>query len=65
MTNRPLRHAPTLSFFAGLFVLALSLTGCERKERVMDVEAPGVRIKVDRDKDSGAVEVDVDRDKRK
>jgi hypothetical protein len=43
-------------------VLAFATTGCSRKERVLDVDAPGVRIKVDRDKDSGAVDVDVNRD---
>lgn len=49
---------------AGVTVMSVGVTGCERKERVVDVEAPGIRIKVDRDKDSGAVDVNVDREKK-
>ena len=48
---------------AGALGLAFLLTGCSRKERVLDVETPGVDIKVDRDKDSGEVDVEIDRNK--
>jgi hypothetical protein len=37
---------------------AISLAGCERKERVVDIEAPGVDVEVDRNIDTGEVEVD-------
>lgn len=43
-------------------ILLLSIPawpGCERKERVLDVEAPGVDIEVDRS-DDGSVEIDVE-----
>jgi hypothetical protein len=41
----------------------LGLAGCERKERVVDIEAPGVDVEVDRNVDTGAVEVNAtDRD---
>ncbi len=54
--------------FAVLFVAGVlaGVSGCERKERVIDIKAPGVSIEVDRDKDSGRVDVDVDagRDRR-
>jgi hypothetical protein len=40
--------------------LALSMVpGCERKERVLDIDTPGVDVEVDRDVDTGEVEVDV------
>jgi hypothetical protein len=35
------------------------LTGCERSERVLDIEAPGVDVEVDRTAD-GDVDVRVD-----
>jgi hypothetical protein len=50
-----------LGLFAVLLLAALGplgLSGCERKERVVDIEAPGVDIEVDRNVDTGAVEVE-------
>jgi len=40
---------------------AWSITGCERKEKVLDIEAPGVDIEVH--KSDRKVEVETDRDK--
>ena len=40
---------------------ALALSGCERKERVLDIEAPGVDVEVDRNIDTGEVEVETNR----
>jgi len=40
---------------------AATLTGCERKERVVDIEAPGVDVEVDRNVDTGEVEVNAER----
>lgn len=31
--------------------LCMALTGCERRERVLDVEAPGIQIEVDKKTD--------------
>lgn len=50
-------------FTARLVVLvtclgAFTLAGCERKERVIDVHAPGVDVKVDKNVDTGKVEVE-------
>ena len=42
-------------------VMGISLAGCERKERVIDVQTPGVDVHVDRDKDTGAIEVETKR----
>lgn len=40
---------------------ACTLTGCERKEKVIDVETPGADVEVERNVDTGQVEVDVER----
>ena len=39
---------------------ALGVAGCERKERVLDVQTPGADVEVDRNIDTGEVEVDID-----
>lgn len=54
----------------GLFSMSLALivaglatftlAGCERKERVLDVQTPGADVKVDRNLDTGEIEVDVE-----
>jgi hypothetical protein len=43
------------------FVMAVAFTGCERKERVIDVKTPGANVKVDRNIDTGGVEVKTER----
>jgi hypothetical protein len=40
----------------------IPLAGCERKEKIIEVNTPGKEIKVERDRDTGRVEVEV-RDK--
>jgi hypothetical protein len=47
-----------ISGFAGFGMCAL--TGCERKEKVIDVETPGGDVKVERNIDTGAVDVEVE-----
>jgi hypothetical protein len=47
---------------AGLLATSLgtfTLAGCERKERVVDVETPVGDVEVDRNVDTGEVEVDI------
>jgi hypothetical protein len=39
----------------------LACTGCERKERVVDVKTPNTTVTVDRNVDSGKVEVNAER----
>lgn len=46
------------SCFAGIGMCAV--TGCERKEKVIDVETPGGDVEVERDQDTGKVEVEVE-----
>lgn len=40
---------------------AVGLIGCERKEKVVDIEAPGVDVEVERNTDTGEVEVETNR----
>jgi hypothetical protein len=57
MSFKPSRWlaAGILSFAASLGTFVL--TGCERKERVVDIETPGADVEVDRNIDTGEVEV--------
>ena len=44
----------------GMCISMAAVTGCERKERVIDVNTPGGDVEVERDIDTGEVTVDVD-----
>jgi hypothetical protein len=51
---------------AGVLAIAASmgsfgLTGCERKEKVIDIETPGADVEVERNIDTGEVEVETTR----
>ena len=51
---------------AGVLAVAASLgtfglTGCERKEKVIDIETPGADVEVERNIDTGEVEVETNR----
>ena len=54
-------------FTAGGWVIAAIaiLTGCERKERIIDIKTPLGNVKVDRNRASGDVDVDVNVTKEK
>jgi hypothetical protein len=39
--------------------LVLAGTGCNRKEKLLDVETPGGEVEVERDRDTGEVDVEV------
>lgn len=49
--------AATLAF--SLCIGAASFVGCERKERVLDVQTPEGSLEVDRNIDTGEVDVEV------
>ncbi len=55
------------TFFTVAMVLGSLVTsiGCERREKVIDVETPAGEIEVERSTDSGKVDVDIDIDKKK
>ena len=53
------------TFLAAACLAALTIVsavGCERKEKVVDIETPIGDVKVERDKSNGNVDVDVDAD---
>lgn len=45
-------------------VAAGTLVGCDRKEKVIDIETPGGDIEVERSTGTGKIDVDVDTDRR-
>lgn len=51
---------------AGLVALLLGgsalITGCERKEKIVDIETPRGEVEVERNIDTGQTEVEVHRD---
>ena len=51
--------------FGAVFLFAVSLaafSGCERKEKVLDIETPRGEIEVERDPETGDTDVEVSRD---
>ena len=48
-----------LAFCTVLALPAVFTTGCDQKEKVLDVETPGGELEVERDKSSGDVEVEI------
>ena len=47
---------------------ALAIAGCEKapkKEKVIDIKAPGVSIEVEKDANSADVKVETDQDRRR
>jgi hypothetical protein len=54
MFTRVLASGPLV---LSLCIAAITLAGCERKERVIDVRTPAGDVKVDRNIDNGNVEV--------
>jgi hypothetical protein len=55
------------TMFASLLVFGslCSITGCERKEKVLDIETPNGNIEVERSTGTGKVDVDIDVDKNR
>jgi len=51
----------TSGLLIAVSVVAFAVTGCERKERVIDIKTPGANVKVDRNIDTGGVEVKTER----
>jgi len=58
MLMRTNKSRKTFAWITLVSSLALAgFSGCERKERVIDVKTPGVDVKVDRNVDTGRVDV--------
>ncbi len=46
-----------------LFVVSLLvLTGCDNKEKVLDVETPGGQLEIERDRDTGEVDIKIQKE---
>lgn len=61
--NRLPRMIFTTAFAAFLITSAVVFfNGCERKEKVIDVETPAGDVEVERSPDTGEVDVDVNRE---
>lgn len=59
--NRSIKNfVAVLASSLAMFVAAAALTGCERKEKILDVETPNGEIEVERSLDTGEVDVEVD-----
>ena len=43
---------------------SITITGCEQKEKVIDIETPAGDIEVERTKGSGKVDVDIKLDRK-
>jgi hypothetical protein len=58
---RQLENSPLAPFALALAasLCVFSLVGCERKERVLDVQTPEGSVQVDRNIDTGEVDVQV------
>lgn len=57
-------HSLTMRIGA-IFLFAATLiafSGCERKEKVLDIETPRTDIEVERDPETGDTDVEVNRD---
>ncbi|QDU91613.1 hypothetical protein Pla175_50430 [Pirellulimonas nuda] len=61
MTNKT-KSVAAIPLFAGALLLAgvCGVSGCEQKEKVFELDAPGVEVDVEKSKRDGAVDVDVD-----
>ena len=43
----------------------ITITGCEQKEKIIDIETPAGNIEVERSKGSGKVDLDINLDRKK
>jgi hypothetical protein len=59
--NSP-RSSAEAMFIIVVALATFGFSGCERKEKVVDIETPGVDVEVERDVDTGEVEVKTSRE---
>jgi hypothetical protein len=59
ITSLTSRFLATATVAFSVCLGAASLIGCERKERVLDVQTPEGSVEVDRNIDTGEVDVEV------
>lgn len=49
-----------LPIYVSLLLACCATTGCEQKEKVLDVETRGGSLEVERSKDSGDIDINID-----
>lgn len=60
--NRLLKESWLVLALSGAMLATAALVGCEKKEKLLDIETPGADIELERSTDNGRVDVDVDVD---
>ncbi|HUG91753.1 MAG TPA: hypothetical protein VML55_13020 [Planctomycetaceae bacterium] len=50
-----------LAWAVWLGAATILAAGCERKEKLLEIEHPGGRIEVERSKDSGEIEIETEK----
>ncbi|MCC9606015.1 hypothetical protein LOC68_20010 [Blastopirellula sp. JC732] len=55
---------PTLVGCALMLGVTVTQTGCDHKEKLIDIETPRGEVKVEQDKDTGDINVEVNRDRQ-
>ncbi len=59
--NRSIKQlAAVLASSLAMLIVATALPGCERKEKILDVETPSGEVEIERSLDTGEVDVEVD-----
>ncbi len=61
VTRIAARFVFTMAACAGM---AITLTGCERKEKILDIKTPAGDIEVERSTDTGKVDIDIDTNRK-
>jgi hypothetical protein len=61
ITKIAARYFLTMAACTGMIA---GLTGCERKEKILDIETPGGDIEVERSTDTGKVDVDINTNRK-
>ncbi|MBX3437754.1 MAG: hypothetical protein KF861_09700 [Planctomycetaceae bacterium] len=63
-SHRPNSFLTTLLSGSTVLAMGMSLAGCQpREERVLDIEAPGVDVEVNRSIDDGSHTIEVETDR--
>ena len=60
MKSSLLTSIASLVLFTAISCMSCTLAGCERKEKVIDVETPAGDVEVERSLDTGRVDVEVE-----
>lgn len=48
-----------------VFTTLTTLAGCERKQKVLEVETPGAKLEINRSEETGNIDIEIERDRAK